>query len=76
MDQEILIQSVFFCFVLLAFSNSTHGSSGVARIPCALGQDIFLRPLSIKTTEFEVKNRCKSAEEAKPEQIFQLFYSF
>jgi len=28
-------------------------------------QEIFLRPLSTKTTEFEVKNRCKSAEETK-----------
>jgi len=39
--------------------------SGVARAPCALGKEIFLRPLSTKTTEFEVKNRRKSAEAAK-----------
>jgi len=26
--------------------------SGVARVSCALGQEIFLRPLSTKTTEF------------------------
>jgi len=29
--------------------------SGVARVPCALGQKIFLRHLSTKTTKFEVK---------------------
>jgi len=28
--------------------------SGVARVPCALGQEIFFRPPSTKTTEFEV----------------------
>jgi len=37
--------------------------SGVARVPCALG--LFLRPLSTKTTEFEVKNNCKNLEDAK-----------
>jgi len=31
--------------------------SGVARVLCALGQEIFLRPLSTKSTEFKVKNR-------------------
>jgi len=40
-------------------------ASGVARVPCALGQEIFLRPLSAKTTEFEVKNACKNLEDAK-----------
>jgi len=30
-----------------------------------MGQEIFMRPLSTKTTEFEVKNSCKSLEEAK-----------
>jgi len=45
--------------------------SGVARVPCALGQEIFLRPLppSTKTTGFKVKNWCKSAEEAKAEHL-------
>jgi len=43
--------------------------SGVARVPCALGQEIFLRPLSTKTTEFEVKNRCKVVNEAKAEYL-------
>jgi len=37
--------------------------SGVARVPCALGQEIFLRSLPTNSTEFEVKNRCKSVEE-------------
>jgi len=50
--------------------------SGAARIPCALGQGIILRPLSTKSTEFEMKNRCKSAEEAKTEYLLQLFSSF
>jgi len=43
--------------------------SGGARAPCALGQEIFLRPPSTKLTEFEVKNMCKSAEEAKTEHL-------
>jgi len=46
-----------------------HVLSGVARVPCALGQEIFLRPPSTKVTEFELKNRCKSAEEAKAEHL-------
>jgi len=34
--------------------------SGVAkRVPCARGQEIFLRPQPTKTTEFEKKNRRK-----------------
>jgi len=48
--------------------------SGVARVPCALGQEIFLRPLSTKTTEFEAKNRRKSAEKLKTEHLLQLFF--
>jgi len=47
---------------------------GVVRVPCALGQEIFLRPLSTKTTEFEVKNRCKL--EKKAEHLLELFSSF
>jgi len=43
--------------------------SGVARVPCFLGQEIFLRPQSTKTTEIEVENRRKSAEEAKIEHL-------
>jgi len=39
------------------------------------GQEIFLRPPSTKTTEFEVKNKCKSAEEAKTEHLLLLFCS-
>jgi len=42
----------------------------------ALGQEIFLRPPLTKTTEFEVKNRCKSPKEAKAEHLLQLFCSF
>jgi len=41
--------------------------SGIARVPCALGQEIFLRPLSTKLTEFELKHWCKIVEEAKAE---------
>jgi len=44
-------------------------ATGVARVPCALGQEIFLRPLPTKTTEFDVKNRCKSEDEAKTEHL-------
>jgi len=42
-----------------------HLFSGIAKVSCALGQGIFLRPLSTKTTEFEVKNSCKNLEDAK-----------
>jgi len=38
-------------------------------VPCAMGQGIILRPMSTKTTEFEVKNRRKSAKEAKKEHL-------
>jgi len=53
-----------------------HTGSGVARVPCALGQEIFLRFLSTKTTEFEVKNKCKSAEEAKTEHSAVILFFF
>jgi len=43
--------------------------SGLARIPYALGQEIFLRPPTAKLTELELKNSLKSAEEAKAEQL-------
>jgi len=54
----------------------SYATSGVARIPCALGQEIFLRPPSTKLTEFKLKNWCKSTEEAKAEYLLQLFVSF
>jgi len=45
-------------------------TSGVASVPCALGQEIFLRRFpSTKLTEFELINRCKSAGEAKAEHL-------
>jgi len=44
-----------------------HSFSGVVRVPCALGQKIFLRPLLIKTTKFEVKN---SRENLKMQNLF------
>jgi len=47
----------------------SSADSGVARVPCALEQEMFLRPLSTKTTEFEMKNRYKSAKEAKAEHL-------
>jgi len=43
--------------------------SGVAKVPCALGQKIFLRLPPTEIAEFEMKNRCKSAEEAKAEHL-------
>jgi len=36
-------------------------SSGVARVPCTLGQEIFLWPLSTKTIKFEVEKRSYNA---------------
>jgi len=47
--------------------------SGVARVPCALGQEMFLRFPSTKTIKFEVKNRFKSAEEAKAKHMLYFF---
>jgi len=38
--------------------------SGLARVPCARGKNIFAPPPT-KTTGFEVKNRHKTAEEQK-----------
>jgi len=52
-----------------------RANSAVARVSCALGQEIFLHPSSTKTTEFEVKNRCKCAEEAKAELVLQLYHA-
>jgi len=43
--------------------------NGVARVLCSLGQIIFLRPSSTKLTEFELKHRFKSAEEAKAKHL-------
>jgi len=54
---------------MLSFIYNARTDSGVARLLCALAQEIFLRPLSTKITEFEVKNRCKSAEEANVEHL-------
>jgi len=48
-------------------------SIGVARVSCALGQEIFLHPPSTKTTEFEVKNRCKKAEKQK-QNIYSSYF--
>jgi len=43
--------------------------SSVARVPCALRARNILAPPSTKLTEFELKNRCKSAEEAKAKHL-------
>jgi len=48
----------------LTILNYVARGSGVAWVPCALGQEIFLRPPSTKLTKFELKNKRKSAEEA------------
>jgi len=59
--------------LLKKMSNTT---SGVARISCALGQEIFLRPLSTKATEFEVKtgaklNDCKKCADTPLRPVLQ-----
>jgi len=43
--------------VLKQIKSESYEASGVARVPCTLGQEIFLRPPSTKLTEFELKNR-------------------
>jgi len=40
-------------------------SSGLARVNCAQGQEIFLHPPSIKAIEFEMKNECESCGRSK-----------
>jgi len=57
----------YICPLTSPFKNQPD--SGVVRLPCALGQEIFLRSPSTKFTEFELKNKCKSAEEAKKEYL-------
>jgi len=65
-----LMQTEIWCYMFkIAFLGAFLYTSGLARVPCALGQEIFLRPPSTKTTKFEVKNSCKSAEEAKIEHL-------
>jgi len=51
------------------------GHSGVARVPCALGQEIFLRPPLTKTTEFKTKNRCKKCERSKSRTFYCIYFS-
>jgi len=73
-----MLEKVLFFNNILKIAASDRRSS-VDRKPCALGQQIFLRlppPLLTRTTEFEVKNRCKSAEEAKAEHYYNYFFSF
>jgi len=53
-------------------SNSISGI-GSYRISCARGKSIFAL-LPTKTAEFEVKNRRKSAEEAKAERLLFCYY--
>jgi len=50
--------------------------SGVARVPCALGQETFLRPPSTQTTEFKVKIGGKASVEPKADHLLQLFRDF
>jgi len=45
----------FCCTILIIIG--FHVVSSVARVLCALGQEIFLRPLSTKITEFEAKKK-------------------
>jgi len=39
--------------------------SGIARVPCALGQEIFLRLPSTKLTEFELKTYVQKCGRSK-----------
>jgi len=46
-----IVNGINFCAI--TFLQRIYGiSSGVARVPCALGQEIILRVLSTKTTGF------------------------
>jgi len=54
-----LFVCLFVCSIFILLSRESDGGRGVARIPCALGRETFLRPPSTKTTEVEVKNSAK-----------------
>jgi len=62
--------------VIIKYILTNHLISGAARVPCALAQEIFLCPLSTKLTEFEQKDRCKSAEEAKAKHCCSYLFHF
>jgi len=47
-------------------------TSSAARVPCARGQKLLLLPTLTKAAEFELKNRRKSAEEAKAKHLLLL----
>jgi len=44
-------------------------TSGVARVPCALGQEIFLRTPSTKLIEFELKKIGANVRKKKKQNI-------
>jgi len=50
-------------------------SGGVARVPCALGQEVFLRPPQQKLRRLKRKIGAKSAKEAKAEHYCSYFSS-
>jgi len=65
----ICSKCVIFIQKLPKAGDSALQNRGVARLSCALGQKILLRSPSTKLTEFELKNRRKSAEEGKAEHL-------
>jgi len=60
---KIELQKYSYDVILVTPSPLRH-QNNVTKIS-ALGQEIILRSMSTKSTEFEVKNRYKSVKEAK-----------
>jgi len=51
-------------------------TSGVARVSCALGKEVFLRLLSTKTAEFEMKIGTKVRKKQKQNFKWSYFTLF
>jgi len=70
-NYSVPLPTVHKAFIRPVLTYASPECSGVARVSCALGQEIFLRPLSTKTTEFEayliqgavITNLCSDKEE-------------
>jgi len=70
-----LVDVVIVTFLLkhtILFINA----SGVARVPCARGEEIFLRHRQQKLIEFEVKNTRKSGKKQNRRFTFSYFVLF
>jgi len=63
------------CVVCQKSALGPLASSGVARVPCALAQEIFLRPPSTKAIEFELKNIGAKVQKKQKQNIFYSYFA-